>query len=355
MRLKGEWRVAFSAIAAIAGTGFASGQEIVLFFAQLGWTGWIGIPIASAMFGLLIGMMVYFARRTGADSFSGVFRRRLGKSAGETIDVLYGLLQALTAAIMLMTAGELGALTLPVRYGFIQGMIVALSISLMMNACRLRLLPWTGMIITGSAILFYFCLAIDQRPVRLYMRSETELALEGSIIGAALFALLYACLNGAVAGGIIPVFKDGNINAVRTGMLSGGMMAVLLICADFALMNGGKAICAARLPIVVLAARWGLAGFWLSAAYMFACTAATLTSVTGAIIAQIDEGGRPRRRAMGTIAAVFLLCGAFGTDEILGFGYPLMGWICAGSIALLSYVCGHRKGPVKSIGNDVKL
>lgn len=355
MRLKGEWRIAFSAIAAIAGTGFASGQEIVLFFAQLGWAGWIGIPIASAMFGLLVGMMIYFACRTGAGSFSGVFRRRLGKSAGGIIDVLYGLLQALTAVMMLMTAGELGALTLPARYGFIQGMVIALSISLMMNVGRLRLLSWTGIAITGAAMVFYIGLAMDNRPVRLYTQSETELALEGSLIGTALLAALYACLNGAVAGGIIPGFMHGKINAARAGTLSGGLMAILLVCANLALMRGGKAICAARLPVVVLAARWGLAGFWMSAAFMFACATATLASIMGAIIAQMSEKGKPRRRALGTIAAVFLLCGAFGTDEIMGFGYPLMGWICAGSIALLSYVDEHRKVPVKSIGNDVKL
>lgn len=355
MRLKGEWRIAFSAIAAIAGTGFATGQEIALFFAQLGWAGWIGIPIASAMFGLLVGMMIYFARITGANSFSGVFRRQLGKTAGGIIDVLYGLLQALTAAMMLMTAGELGALTLPVRYGFYQGMIIAVSVSLMMNASRLRLLPWTGMLITGAAMLFYISLAMDSRPVRLYARSETKLALEGSLMGSALLAALYACLNGAVACGIVPRFTAGSVNAVRTGVISGGLMAALLMCANLAMMRGGKAICAARLPAVVLAARWGITGFWLSAAFMFICAAATLTSITGAIIAQLDEGGRPRRRAISTIASVFLMCIALGTDEILGFGYPVMGWICAGSIALLSYVCGHRKAPVKSVGNDVKL
>jgi uncharacterized membrane protein YkvI len=54
-------------------------------------------------------------------------------------------------------------------------------------------------------------------------------------------------------------------------------------------------------------------------------------------------------------AAVFLLCTAFGMDEMLGFGYPVMGWLCAICIALPACICDHQKMRKKRAGNDVKL
>jgi uncharacterized membrane protein YkvI len=44
-------------VAAVAGTGYASGRELVLFFAQTGRAQWIGIGFAPVVFGLLTALL----------------------------------------------------------------------------------------------------------------------------------------------------------------------------------------------------------------------------------------------------------------------------------------------------------
>jgi hypothetical protein len=59
---------------------------------------------------------------------------------------LHALLLALTVAVMLCGAGEMGALTLPLRFGFLWGAGLALLIALLLNLTRLRVLPALGLL-----------------------------------------------------------------------------------------------------------------------------------------------------------------------------------------------------------------
>ena len=163
MMEKRRARAALSVVAAVAGTGYASGRELVLFFAQLGRLSWAGILLASTVFGALVGLM----------SCASALRRWYGRVAA----ALRGLLLAAVAAVMLLEAGKLGALTLPARNGFLWGMLLA-----------------------------------------------------------------------------------------------------LLLCANAAIARGGRQLLAQALPVVLLSARWGLAGFWMTALFSYVCAAATLAA-----------------------------------------------------------------------------
>lgn len=352
MRANAEWKAAFAVMAAVAGAGFASGRELVLFFAQIGWASWIGIAFASVVFGLLIGVISHYARKTGASSFSGVYQRQLGNRSGDVIGILHALLMALTAAVMLVSCGELGALALPVRHGFLRGVVIALILALLINMRRLRALPWLGVAVVAMGVLFYAALAIDVRPVRIYTRSETELSLYGSVGAAILLAVLYASLNAAVAGGVIVRFSLGSVQPARLATLSGGMLCAQLLCANAAIARGGNALLTQAMPTVVLAARWGVIGFWLSIIFMYICAVSTLSSVIGALVAQMEDGGRQRRTAIMMLLTSFFLACAFGLSEVVDVGYPLLGWICAFAMAALACYYDRmevRRRPMKAL------
>ena len=68
-------------LAAVAGTGYASGRELVLFFAQTGRTGWIGICLASVVFGLLVSLLCRCGGSAGATDFVR-FCQRMRITAG---------------------------------------------------------------------------------------------------------------------------------------------------------------------------------------------------------------------------------------------------------------------------------
>ena len=269
MMEKRRARAALSVVAAVAGTGYASGRELVLFFAQLGRLSWAGILLASAVFGALVGLM----------SCASAPRRWYGRVAA----ALRGLLLAAVAAVMLLEAGKLGALTLPARNGFLWGMLLALALALLANAWGLRPLCRVGFGLLLWGVVFYAALALDARPVRIHLRGDVRLALEDNPAAAALLALLYGSMNACVAAGIAGRYGRGNGGAARFGMLCGGMLCALLLCANAAIARGGRQLLAQALPVVLLSARWGLAGFWMTALFSYICAAATLAAALGGL------------------------------------------------------------------------
>lgn len=331
-----EISLALAVVAAVAGAGFASGREVVFFFSQLGWAAWPGIVLASMLFALMIGLSLQIARKTGAKSFQGVFYQMLGQQGGQSIGLLYGLLMAFASAMMLKTCGELGAIALPVRHGYLLGMAMALFWAVAIGMNRMRLLPVLG---TGALIwtvMFYTALFLDSREVYTHMRVETVLRLEGSLWAALVLALLHACLNASVAVGTVLRFSDGKIRPWRTAAIAGCMILVCLVCAHAAIKRGGEKLYAQSLPTVILAARWGIGGFWMSALYMYVMSVCTLSACIGSLSVQFADGAKQKGWVNFVLPAAFLFSCAIGTDDAIGMGYPVLGWICMMLMAMLA-------------------
>ena len=280
---RADWRAALAAMGAAAGTAFASGRELTLFFAQLGWASWAGAAVASLAFGAMAGVTVRCAQGGGERGLAGACRR-LGMRIGSVPGLARALLLALTAAVTLLGAGKLGALTLPLRHAFLWGAGVALLVALLMNLGGLRALPWLGLVALVVGMAFHAGLAIDPRPVRTMLRADAELALAGSLPAAAVLGLLFAGLNAAVAGDALARFSGGCDSAARTGALCGALMAAALACANAALARGGRALLGQALLMALLSARWGLWGFWLCAGFGWLCCLCTLSAALGGLI-----------------------------------------------------------------------
>lgn len=284
---KREWQAALAAIAACSGIGFSSGQGIVLFFAQAGRASWLGIPIASLIFGLLAGLVCRCSRRTVP------IGRFAGYKGMRFLRLLNGLLMTLIAVMMLRRTGELGALALPVKRSAFWGSAIALMLAVIINAGGKKVFIYLGGFAAAFAIAFHGALALDPRTVRLPVHMETDLRWKDSLSAAVLLAILHGCMNGAAAGNLVQGFARGAAPA-RTGFVSGSLMFVQLMCANAAVFSGGEALYGAKLPTVILAARWGLTGFWMSALFMYFCAAATLAAALRALTAQMIAEKRMR-------------------------------------------------------------
>lgn len=278
--MQGNRRAALAAMAAIAGTGYASGRELVLFFAQLGWASWIGIALASTAFALMTALIVRWAGGAGPDGLPGACRRQ---GAGRALGLLHSVLMAMAAAVMLLNAGRVGELTLPVEHGFAWGAGMALLLAGLVCLGGLRALPWLGLATFALGAAFHLGLALDPRPVRTWLSGDVELALAGSLPAAALLAIPYAALNACVAGDAVARFAACCPRPSRLGVYCGALMALALVCANAALLRGGRTLLAQALPMVLLSARWGLFGFWLCAGFDWLCAACTLSAALGSM------------------------------------------------------------------------
>ena len=332
MDRRGETGTALAAVAAVGGTGYASGRELVLFFAQTGWAGWIGIAFASVVFGLLMALLCHWAGSCQAGDYIDFCRRLMGRRAGSVAGWLYALLLAMTAAVILSGAGELGALTLPLAHGRFWGALLALGMALLLNLKQARALPALGLALLLTGALFYGALAFDAQPPRIPLRGSVQLSLEGSWPAAILLGLAYAAMKAPLAGGLALRF-GGGARPARVGLLCGGMLGALLACANAAVARGGRLLLAQAMPTVLLSARWGAPGFWLCAGFGFLCAVSTLTAVLVGLIDLLRWGGR--QAALLALALAALACG-LGLHRFVGAGYPALGWLCGALMLVLA-------------------
>lgn len=279
-----RWRPAFAIVAAAAGTGFASGREIVWFFSQTGRAAWAGIPFACLIFALLTGLTARAAVRHDALSFPDLCRRMLGRRTAQVACALYALLLAVAFMVMLRRAGETAAIALPLEHAFLWGLTFALLAALLINGNGLRALPLLGLPVVALGMLFYAALALDAGPVRVYVRGDASLALEDSVPAALLLALSYSAMNACLAAGAAARFGRLSDSPAALGARCGALLCALLLCANAAIARGGRALLIQALPTVLLAARWGLTGFWICAGFGYLCAVATLTAALGGLI-----------------------------------------------------------------------
>lgn len=286
MKIRGEWPAAVSAVAAAAGVSLASGRQAVVFFAQMQGASWIGVLTASALFGALCGLVARAAAQTGSGSFVDVCARTLSGRWGMAVGMLYGLIMALAAAAMLAESGRLAELALPLHNAYWMGVVLSLGLA---SALCIRGMRGWGAASLALCGMFYAALALDLRPVRIYGNYETELRLSGSVLAAMLMGALHAALSGSMAAG--SAASGGARSPVRLALSSGAMMLAVLAAANAALLRGGEKLLSQALPTVVLAARWGKAGFYGCILVKWMCAVATLSAALGAL-----TGRNPKER-----------------------------------------------------------
>ena len=271
MRERAEWRAALCAMLAMSGTGLSSGRELALFFGQLREVAWVGIPVASALFGLLVAGAVSRGQVT-------LHRNKLDRLCR----ILRRLLAALVSVYMLKTLGDMGAMTLPLRHGFAFGAAFGLLSALALTRMKHR---WAaGLFVVVYVGAFYAACAADPTPARVYARTWADFTLANSVPAALAMALAYAALNACAAAWGLRNLRPGAVRPLGVGLRCAGLMCLILSLGNLALLRGGDAVIVHPAPWVALSARWGLVGFYLCAGLQALCAAATLSVSFSTII-----------------------------------------------------------------------
>lgn len=327
--------------AATAGAVFSSGRAVVLFYSQMGWTSWIGVVFAAAMFGGCCSAVSQLARRTYARSFSGVYMRVLDVRQGVIVGVIHSLLMALTAVVMLAAVGELAALALPLHNACWMGLLFSLCVALLLNLRGMRAMPAAGTVVVAACVLFYAALALDPREISVYLNYETVPELSGSVTAALAMSTLHAALSASIGGGVTACMAGRVRNSMRFGVCCGALMLAMLSAANAAMLRGGEKLFSQALPLVLLAARWGKTGYYAGIVVMWMCSVTTLAAALGALIGQIDEGRQSRRLTLLILALSAAAVLWMGFERAVEVGYPMLGWASAFCLAGLACYCGR--------------
>lgn len=252
-----------------------------MFFSQTGRASWIGVLTASAFFGIVCGAVHLAASQTGAEGAGGICLRGMGMRAGRLFWLFWAAILCSAAVMMTAALGRLSELALPVRNAKWMGVLLSVATALILCLKGMRgfygICPWTLIV----CFLYLIALAVDPREAPVRMHYETVPMLSGSVGAAVVLGILCGALSGCIAGSVCIAGKESG--PVRLAAGCGLVMLMMLTAANAAILSGGDKLLAQPLPYVILAARWGKAGFYASVLTEGLAALTTLSAALGAL------------------------------------------------------------------------
>lgn len=204
---------ALALLGGVIGAGFASGREIVRFFAAHGAMGLIAVAFALAALLALFALLPIRLAAEGQTGLSGLCRARFGARVGGVCGALFFLLSAVTGGAMLAACAELSALVWPIRHAYALGFAVTAVLAALLCAFETR-----GLAVVGGAL----CGLLPILLIRLLLLPPGEACFlpEGppdAVLRAALDGTLYAALNAAMMAGA-PAHAADPVRAAAAGV-----------------------------------------------------------------------------------------------------------------------------------------
>lgn len=311
------------------GAGFASGREIVRFFAAHGAMAGVAVLSALASLCALFWLLPAQLERTGTSTLPALCRARFGPRLGRVCAALFALLCAVTGGAMLAACAELAALTLPLRHAYALGFAVSLPV-----AAALALLGAAGMALPGAAL----CALMPALLLRLLALPVGEACFDPAAapdlpVRALADGAIYGALNAAMLGGALPLLLPlGRVQRRRAVALFGAGFGLLLSLGVAVCRRHLPAVWNQPLPFVSLSRALGTGGYLLVAACLYAAALSTLCAMLAALL-RLLPGPRAVRVLMAcALCALFALAG-FG--RLVSGAYPVLGSLCAALLLLL--------------------
>lgn len=340
--------VGWALVGAVIGAGFASGREVMRFFAQYGWaSACMGIALACGIIGLLAWRLLRVSARQGAPTFFALCTAVLGPRGGKLAGGLYVAMLAVTGAAMLSGAGELCAIALPVQDAYSIGFLVMLLLALGVARRGLSGLAWvSGCMVPVCCVFYTLLLRTPVQPIIFAQPRVTPPWWQAFPL-----AVSYGALNIGLAAGLLceagpRLRRDDHPRAAVLGALC---LWVLLMLANGALIPHRDSLRGAALPMVQLARHWGLLGFWFSVVTMAMAMLTTLVAaLRGLYTAFPLRWSRATR--WGAACGACALLGGVGFDSLVETGYPVLGWCAA---ALVMALCFRRRQPECATGDSL--
>lgn len=325
---------ALALLSGAIGAGFASGREILRFFASHG-------AMAGAAIICTLGMMAFSFLRlpaqmenVGCTSLADLCRLRFGSGLGILCSALFYLLFALTGGAMLAACAELAALTLNIRHAYALGMIASL-----LFAMPLARRGVAGLAPVGALLL----LLLPTLMFRLYTLPAGEACFLPAMapdlpVRAVIDGTTYGALNAAMLAGALPMLLS-LAPAMRR-------RAIIVFSVLFgALLMLGTAVCRRHMPSIIhqampfvsLSRALGPGGYFLVALCLYAAAFSTLLAMLAGLR---QMTGKAHRAYLPPLCC--LLAALIGFGPIVKSAYPALGALCAGLLLLLCLPVGER-------------
>lgn len=328
MQWKTMFQVAATYVGAVMGAGFASGQEILQFYARFGHWGLVGIIFSAVLFSLLGWGMLDLQERWKISSYPEFFDYLLGYRLGRWADGLVSIL--LFVGMLAMISGS-GALFYE-YFGFSRWVGIFLTVSVIALALWFR---GEGVLWINSVLIplkFIFCLGIASAAIFFATSGDGEgiAVLPHPIIKHwAISAILYVSFNLTLA---MVVFASLGRVVQRAGARMGAVLGGIAL-GLFAFVIGASLlrfpdIWGLEIPMVAVASKLG---DWPAFFYVVVLWLAMITAAVGngfSLVSRVvDSGIVGYSKATAILLILLLPVAGVKFSQIVQLVYPLFGYL----------------------------
>ena len=339
-RRESRWllaKVISTYIGSIIGAGFASGQEIMQFFALHGRSGLFGAVVATILFSYLGMLVMFLAINMQSGSYKKLLDFLLGAKAGALLDILNLLM--LLGGLSVMLAGSaavfgehfglparlgvwlVAALTALVIMGGVQGVLQA-------NMCLVPIKFLAVVVISLAALLGSGHEGMSAQP-----------QVSGGVAGHWLIAaFLYVSYNMVVPVAVLSSL--GQVVPLRVG-LAGGMCGGLLLGLAIFLVAAAQGAylpeaASYQIPLLYMAGHVGHSCRWVLGFLIWLAILTTAIANAHGFASRLAPAGGRRYRLIGVSACLLALpLSSFSFDGLVRFLYPLFGYAGLALLAAL--------------------
>ncbi len=329
-------------IGTVIGAGFASGQEVLQFFALLGPLGFLALAVATAVLALF-GYLVLAAGHTlRAQSYGPVLLHVAGPLVGRIIDViitffLFGGLAAMLAGAGATLNQEFG---LPLEAGLLgMGILTALTVLAGIHGVITAVSVVVPLLLGG--VLVVSAGTLLGHPVDLSFSRPQEAAVPNWFLSGVTYGSYNLILSTSV---LAPVARLARRPSLLPGALLGGVgLGLSALAVNLTILAHVPEAAATEVPMLFAADRLSpLIGLAYTAVLLAEVYTTAVGSLFGFVSRTVGEGHRWFKAVtLGTTAAAGLAA-TVGFSTIVGTLYPLVGY--AGLLLLAALALAALRG-----------
>lgn len=325
-------KIAGAFVGVIVGAGFASGQEILQFFASFGSIGLWGCLVAGVFFVVLSMAFAGMGQKLKAESHKEVINAMFGKHVGLVFDVLITFFLFAVTVVMLAGAGSLlhQWLGVPELWGSIlTTVLTVLIICLDVSSVIAFIGAVTPFLMLMTVVIAGYVLSTPHAGVE-----ALDAAAVAQPKGAGhwlIAALLYVSYN-IVAGMPFLVIMGGQASSRRValwgGVVGGVLLTVLMLFIAASMYLRMDSIGGLPMPMLSIATQMSP---WLGHVMSLVIFGMILNTAVGmlyAFMARIVPAGTKQFRVGSAVSGALAMLGSLvGFITLVGMVYPIYGYI----------------------------
>jgi len=350
MKYKGWGRLASVYIGTVIGAGFASGQEMIHFFAVFGYKGLFGSILSSSLFSVVGAIVFYLVYKNRIKGYEELITPIFGRTLSKIVEVIITSYLFISFCIMVAGSGAIFREQLNLSYNLgIAIMIICIMLTFMFSIAGIAVVNSILVPLLIIGIVAIGGMAILKEGFTFSNFYGAEYTKTGNWLTSAVFYMSYNSIAAIVIMtsmlSIIPSEKA----AIKGGIIGGLGLGVLSIFIVIPLLILFSDINTLEIPMLSIAGRLGSKGGIIYAIILWCAMFTTAVANGFGCIRRLSTFLGLNQRLLSPIFCIAVIpLSKLGFSNLVSTLYPIFGYLGFFIVVFVigSFFCRQIKGTV---------